>query len=220
MRALERSPPPLHTKTLPIPVAKGRIVWVWFTLAGMVVGYLLVHPFAMLAYSLGPRLPHLPMDFPFWGHHIRTSFGAEMMVMGGAFAFLGGVAGLCLGMWYVQKERWIAENLESQRRLAALETLGELMVTLAHHIRNANVVIGGFSARILKNTEDPEMQRQLKLIQKASLEIEAVIASLESLSQIDHVRYIGEWETRMIDLNQELKARLVAAEAARKSNER
>ena len=213
MRALERSPPPLHTKTLPIPVAKGRIVWVWFTLAGMVVGYLLVHPFAMLAYSLGPRLPHLPMDFSFWGHHLRTSFGPEMMIMGVAFAFMGGAAGLCLGLWYVQKERWVAENLESQRRLAAMETLRELMVTLAHHIRNANVVIGGFSARILKNTEDPEMQRQIKLIRQASLEIEAIIASLESLSQIDRTQYIGAWETKMIDLSQELKSRLAAFES-------
>ncbi len=186
------------------------MVWPWFTLAGMVAGYLLMHPFAMLAYSLGPRLPYLPMDFSFWGHHLLTSFGPEMMVMGVAFAFMGGVAGLGLGLWYVQKERRIAENLESQRRLAALETLKELMVTLAHHVRNANVVIGGFSVRILKNTEDSEMQRQLKLIQKASQEIEAVIASLESLSQIDRTEYIGAWETKMIDLNQELTARLAA----------
>jgi len=87
------------------------------------------------------------------------------------------------------------------------------MVTLAHHIRNANVVIGGFSARILKNTEDPEMQRQIKLIRQASLEIEAIIASLESLSQIDRTQYIGAWETKMIDLSQELKARLEAFES-------
>lgn len=195
------------------------MAWLWFTLAGMVVGYLLVHPFAMLAYSLGPRLPQIPLDFSFWGHHLRISFGLEMVVMGAAFAFMGGVAGLCLGLWYVQKERWVAEKIESERRLAALETLGELMVTLAHHIRNANVVIGGFSSRLLKNTDNPEVQRQSQLIQQASREIEAVIASLESLSQVEHARYIGEWETKMIDLNQELKARLAAAESARKSHE-
>jgi signal transduction histidine kinase len=191
------------------------MVWLRFTLAGMVVGYLLVHPFAMLAYSLGPRLPQLPMDFSFWGFHLRTSFGPEMLIMGVAFAFMGGAAGLCLGLWYVQKERWVAENLESQRRLAAMETLRELMVTLAHHIRNANVVIGGFSARILKNTEDPEMQRQLKLVQQASQEIEAVIASLESLSKIDRTHYIDAWETKMIDLSQELTSRLAALESSR-----
>ena len=44
------------------------------------------------------------------------------------------------------------------------------MVTLAHHIRNANVVIGGFSSRMIKNLPDPEVQRQLQLIQQASRE--------------------------------------------------
>ena len=44
------------------------------------------------------------------------------------------------------------------------------MVTLAHHIRNANVVIGGFISRMIKNLPDPEVQRQLQLIQQASRE--------------------------------------------------
>ncbi len=193
----------------------GKSKIIWFTLAGMLLGYLLIHPFAMLANTLGPRLTHLPMDFSLWGHHLRISFGPEMLAMGGAFAFMGGLAGFFFGIWYYQKERLTMERLESQRRQVALETLQELMVTLAHHIRNANVVIGGFSSRMIKNLTDPEAQRQMQLIQRASREIEAVIASLESLTKIDHARYIGDWETRMIDLKQELEARLAAFESPR-----
>ncbi len=194
-------------------MSKSKILW--FTLAGMLVGYLLIHPFAMLASILGPRLPHLPMGFSFWGHHLRVSFGSEMLVMGTAFAFMGGLAGFFFGIWYYQKERLTAERLESQRRQVALETLQELMVTLAHHIRNANMVIGGFSSRMIKNLPDPEAQGQLQLIQQASREIEAVIASLENLSQIDRARYIGKWETTMIDLKRELEARLAAFKSSR-----
>jgi signal transduction histidine kinase len=194
---------------------KGWILQVGFTLAGIVVGYLLMHPFAMLAYTLGPQSPHTPMDISIWGHQIHLAFGADMLAMGGAFAFMGGLAGFFFGIWYYQKEGLMAQRLESQRRQVALETLQELMVTLAHHIRNANIVIGGFSSRMLKNQHNPEVQRQLHLIQRASREIEAVIASLESLSQIDRARYIGEWETRMIDLKQELEARLAAFESPR-----
>jgi signal transduction histidine kinase len=192
---------------------KSRIIW--FTLAGMLLGYLLFHPFAMLANTLGPRLPYFPNEFSFWGHHLRVSFGPEMLTMAMAFAFMGGLAGFFFGIWYYQKERLTAEKLESQRRQVALETLQELMVTLAHHIRNANHVIGGFSSRMIKHLPDPEVQRQLGLIQKASREIEAVIASLENLSQIDHAQYIGEWETKMINLKQELEARLAAFESPR-----
>ncbi len=189
---------------------KSKIIW--FTLAGMLVGYLLVHPFAMLANTLGPRLPYSPKEFSFWGHHLRVSFGPEMLAMGMAFAFMGGLTGFFFGIWYYQKERLMAERLESQRRQVALETLQELMVTLAHHIRNANVVIGGFSSRMIKNLIDPEVQRQLQLIQQASREIEAVIASLEGLSRIDRTSYVGAWETKMIDLKQELAARLAVFE--------
>lgn len=194
---------------------KSKIIW--FTLAGMFLGYLLIHPFAMLANTLGPRLPHFPMDFPFWGHHLRISFGPEMLAMGMAFAFMGGLAGFCLGIWYLQKERLTEERLESQRRQVALETLQELMVTLAHHIRNANVVIGGFSSRLIKQAPDPEAQRQFEMIQQASREIDAVIASLESLTEIEHTRYIGAWETKMIDLKKELEARLKAAEGPKET---
>jgi signal transduction histidine kinase len=194
-------------------IRKSRIIW--FTLAGMLLGYLLVHPFAMLANTLGPRLSHIPMEFPFWGHHLQVSFAPEMLAMGGAFAFMGGLAGFFFGIWYYQKEKLTAQRLESQRQHVALETLQELMVTLSHHIRNANVVIGGFSSRMIKNLPDPEVQRQCNLIQQASQEIEAVIASLESLSHVDRTRYIGEWETRMIDLKKALEARLAAFESSR-----
>jgi signal transduction histidine kinase len=192
---------------------KSRIIW--FTLVGMLLGYLLFHPFAMLANILGPRLSHFPMEFSFWGHHLRVSFGPEMLAMGGAFAFMGGLAGFFFGIWYYQKEKLTAQRLESQRRHVALETLQQLMVTLAHHIRNANVVIGGFSSRMIKNQPDLELQRQMQLIQRASREIEAVIASLESLSEVNRTRYIGEWETRMIDLKQALEARLAAFESSK-----
>ncbi len=193
----------------------GKRKIIWFTLAGMVLGYLLIHPFAMLASTLGPRVPHFPMGFSLWGHHLRVSFGPEMLAMGLAFAFMGGLAGFFFGIWYYQKEKLTAQRLESQRRQVALETLQELMVTLAHHIRNANYVIGGFSSRLHKHLADPEVKRQLEMVQRASREIEAVIASLESLSQVNRARYIGEWETRMIDLKQSLEAKLAAFESLR-----
>lgn len=184
------------------------IKMVWFTLGGVLLGYLLVHPFAMLAYTLGPQHPHEPWDFTLWGRQVRVSFSTDMLAMGLAFAVMGGVAGFFLGAWYLQKERLALARLESERRLAALETLRELMVTLAHHIRNANVVIGGFSARLEKRLTDPEMSRQLLMIHGASQEIEAVIASLESLTEIDRTHYVSAWETKMIDLKKELEARL------------
>jgi len=174
----------------------------------MALGFLLVHPFAMVANTLDPLHPHQAMDFSLWTAQLRLAFSRAMLTMGVAFALMGGVAGFGLGAWHLQKERWMAEKLESQRRLAALETLQELMVTLAHHIRNANVVIGGFSSRLQKRAPDPEMQQQLQMIHRASHEIDAVIKSLENLAEVNAVPYVNGSLARMIDLKKELEARL------------
>ena len=128
--------------------------------------------------------------------------------MGGAFAFMGGIAGFCLGAWSLQKERWMAEKLESERRLAALETLRDLMVTLAHYIRNSNMVIGGFSSHLLKHIADVDFAHKLQMIQQASREIEAVVNSLQNLTEISTVQYATEGQARMIDLKKELEAHL------------
>ena len=49
------------------PGPKGAITMVWFTLGGMALGFLLVHPFAMMAYTLGPQHAGLSLDPSFWG---------------------------------------------------------------------------------------------------------------------------------------------------------
>ena len=187
---------------------KGRISQLGFTLAGMVIGYFVVHPLAMWAYTLGPQHGRLRRDLAFWGREFLLAYSPGMIHMGVAFALMGAVAGFSLGAWHLQKERLAAEELESQRRLIALETLRELMVTLAHYIRNANVVIGGFSANLLKHTQDPEFQGRLQIIQQASREIEAVITSLQNLTEISTVKYTTEGQARMINLKKDLEALL------------
>lgn len=184
----------------------------WFTLAGMVSGFLLVHPFAMMAYTLTPQHERLPLDLSFWVRELRLAFSPGMLHMGLAFILLGGVTGTSLGAWYLQKERLAAAKLESQQRLAALNTLREVMVTLAHYIRNANVVIGGFSVKLLKQVTDPELKNRLQLIHQASRQIEAVVASLQNLTEINTVPYTADGQARMIDLKKELEAHLTASD--------
>jgi signal transduction histidine kinase len=180
----------------------------WFTLGGMAVGYLLMHPFAMLAYIIGPQHPHTPWDLTLWGRQLHLSFSRDMLAMGLAFAFMGGVAGFILGAWHLQKERLTAARLESQKRQAAMDTLHQLMVTLAHHIRNANLVIGGYSARLHKSLPDSQWRQPLEMIHQASHEIDAVIKSLENLAEVTAVTYVNGSQARMIDLKKELEARL------------
>jgi signal transduction histidine kinase len=184
----------------------GRLII--FILAGMAAGYILMHPFAMLAYMLGPHHPQGSWDASLWAHQVHNAFSAEMLVMGLAFSLMGGVAGFGLGAWYLQKESLVLEQLETERRQATLDAVREFMVTLAHHIRNANLVIGGFSKHMQRHISDPELIRQAEMIHRASHEIDEVILALENVSQLDHTQYIDGWRTKMIDLKKALEAHL------------
>jgi signal transduction histidine kinase len=194
----------------------GKIIW--FTLAGAAVGILLVHPVAMLAYAVGHYHPSGPVNPAFVLDLLRRAFGPGLVHMGLFFAILGGAAGLSVGYWFLEKKRLLDETLECQRSLAALETLRELMVTLAHYIRNANVVIGGFSARLLKQCPAPDLQEELRLIQEAAEEIDAVIAALQNLTKISTTEYTASSHELMIDLKKELEARLAKARSSKDQN--
>jgi signal transduction histidine kinase len=116
-----------------------------------------------------------------------------------------------LSCWKRLLDMSLAEQMESARRLAALDTLQALMVTLAHYIRNANLVIGGFSDQLRRHAADPKEKEHLELVHQASREIDAVIDSLQSLTQISATQYIVGGTARMIDLKKELDQRLAAS---------
>jgi hypothetical protein len=61
----------------------------WVTLAGMALGYILVHPFALLAYMLTPQQPQVVLDSSLLGRQLHLAFSRDMLVMGAAFAFMG-----------------------------------------------------------------------------------------------------------------------------------
>jgi PAS domain S-box-containing protein len=96
----------------------------------------------------------------------------------------------------------------TDRKLTVLKTLQDTMVTLSHYIRNANTVIGGFANRLLKRTTDADSKQGLQLVHQASKEIDAVINSLQRLTEVSTTRYIKDSRVTMIDLKRELEARL------------
>jgi len=198
----------------------GKSKLVWFILAGIGVGILLVHPVARLFYTMGQRPPATPLSIPLVLQALKRAFGPDLLPLGLAFGGLGGAVGWLLGAWFIQKQQLAAEQLACLRGLTALETLKELMVTLSHYIRNANMVVGGFSAHLLKCIDDQQCQEQLHLIQQAAQEIDAVIASLQNLTEINTVEYTASSHELMIDLKKDIEARLAKAQAAQAARQK
>ena len=189
----------------------------WPTLAGMALGFFVIQPLNVLVYNLAPQVRLAFHDINFWKRWLEMTTNSTSIFMGLAFSLLAGITGFWFGSWLYQRDRLAAERMESARRLSALETSKALMVTLAHYIRNANMVIGGFSDHLQRHVSEQRHKDRLQLIHAASREIGAVVDSLQDLVQIRTTEYIASGTAKMIDLQKEIEKRLAATYA---SNER
>jgi signal transduction histidine kinase len=183
-------------------------------LVGMLLGFFVIQPLNVLVYNLAPQIRVEFHNISFWKRLLDMSTDSVSLFMGLFYALVGGITGLCFGLWLYQKDRLQAEQIESARRLTALDTLQELMVTLAHYIRNANMVIGGFSNKLANHLADSQEKQQAELVRQASQKIDLVINSLENLTEISVTQYITSGTARMIDLKQDLDQKLGAADQA------
>ena len=137
---------------------------------------------------------------------VPAAFMLDMAPMGLPFALLGALAGLLLGFWLEARSR----RFEMEKRLLAVDTLRQLMVTLAHHLLNAVQGIGGFAALALRKEKDEDKRRPLEIIKQESIKIEAVVKALQSLESVTTERYTKSSETLMIDIRKELRERMEA----------
>jgi len=107
--------------------------------------------------------------------------------------------------------RLLENRAEIERRKATLDTLEKLTLTVAHYIRNANSTVGGYSRRLLTASHDAATLKKLELIRNASDQIEAVVASLQTIDEKTQTEEVGATEIRMLNIRDtvELKMRLL-----------
>lgn len=176
------------------------------SLLGGALGYLVLHPYAMLVYGLygihgAAKVPTRPVP-PF--REVLSSFDPAMLPMGIPFALLGGVAGLSLGFW-MEVER---QRFEMEKRLLTVETVRRLMTTLAHYLLNAAQIVGGFAARDIRKEQDETIRHHLEAMRDEAMRIEGVVRSLLSLESVKSRRFLENRDSAMIDIQNELRDRL------------
>ncbi len=193
----EEPPGDSHRRTLLLSV-----------LCGAVGGYFLLHPYVMIVYryyeTSSPQ-----RSIAAGGVMMGTLSGVchpDMLPMGIPFALLGGVAGAFFGLWLNGKNR----KVEAEKKLALVEGVRQLMITLAHHLLNAAAGIGGLADLFILKEQDERKKRQLEIMKKEAVRIEAVVKSLQSLKTVTSERYIESSETLMIDIRKELQEKIEA----------
>jgi sigma-B regulation protein RsbU (phosphoserine phosphatase) len=115
----------------------------------------------------------------------------------------------------VERQRLRVAQLESERKTIALETLGQLMVTLSHYLLNTNAIIGGMARRCERVKTDVERISALRTIGEQARKTEAIIAALRKITEIRTTDYAGEGRILMIDLKKEIDEALAGMETSR-----
>ncbi|SPQ01191.1 hypothetical protein NBG4_460014 [Candidatus Sulfobium mesophilum] len=185
--------------------ARCAIMAVFFAL-GALTGHLIVHPYAMVSYSLMDMMRHGSMTMDM-GHVMQSAgsiFEPFMLPMTIAFSLLCGLIALLMAMLYDKKRRLHDGALENERKKASLETLHRLMVTLSHYLLNANTVIGGMIRHCRKHDSKEEVVSSLAVMEEQAHKIDAVIAALRKVTEIRTADYTSEGHGLMIDVEKEI----------------
>lgn len=181
-----------------------------FSILGALLGYLLLHPYTMIVYTLA-HWHQSGKLFWGWGDILDlglAGFKPAMIPMAIPFILSGGVVGLLIGLLVEKKKRLLAAEIENERKKIALETLQQLMVTLSHYLLNANMIIGGKVGRLKRTVSDEELLAAFEIIAEEARKIDTVISTLNKMTEIKTSQYISQGKALLIDLTQEIEESL------------
>ncbi len=210
-------------RVYPAVMHKKTRAWRWlektaYFVVGAGVGHLVVHPYAMVAYSL--------MDMNREGHftirmdHVlsaaRSIFDPVMLPMTISFSLLCGVVALLMGVIRDKKRKLHEAAIENERKKASVDTLHRLVVTLSHYLLNANTVIGGTVRHCRKHESDEEVAVSLRVIEDQAHKIDAVIAALRKITDIKTTDYTSGGHDLMLDIAKEMEEILEQQSRAKK----
>jgi len=175
-------------------------------LLGMIAGYLILHPYTMIAHSLSQIHQGGMMRFQ-WSDFVQelNPFHPTMVPMAVAFVVFGGLTGLLTNIVLERKRRLLDSELQNEKKRIALETLRAIMVTLSHYLLNANMIIGGRVRHCQKRVSDAEILEALSIIEEQGHKIDAVVKSLREVTEVQTTPYTTKDEVKMIDIAKEME---------------
>lgn len=185
-----------------------------FTAFGLLAGYLILHPYTMVV----AMITHLHKQGNLHFHWNDLAFSAmhafqsEMLTMAIPFAFFGGLTGFLIGTIVRRKKRLLEMKYEGEKKEVALQTLKDVMVTLSHHLLNANMIIGGKVRHCRRTVSNKDITDSLEVIEEQGHRIDAVIKALRQVSEVKTTDYTTSGTVKMIDIADEIEAQLKEVE--------
>jgi light-regulated signal transduction histidine kinase (bacteriophytochrome) len=128
------------------------------------------------------------------------AFKPEMFAMALPFAVFGGLTGFLIGWIMDRKRQFIEMKHENEKQEVALQTLAEVIEALAHHLLNANMIIGGKVRRCLKTSNDDDLLQSLAVIQEQGYRVDAVIKAMRNVSRVKTADFATGGQIEMKDI--------------------
>ncbi len=191
-------------------VSKAHHTRILFLLLGMLGGYLILHPYTMFVYAL--MHVHKGQGLHIHLNELRliafAAFKPAMLPMVISFIIFGGAIGLFTGTIIDRNRKLLLTEHENEKKKIAIDTMKELMVTLSHHLLNANMIIGGKVRHSRKVVTNKDILTDLTVIEEQGRKIDAVIKSLREAIEIKTADYTTSGEVKMIDIEKEIENHL------------
>lgn len=185
-------------------------IYLIFSVVGIVVGYLVIHPYSMLLDALmhEQQSGDFHLSWEALGSGALSSFYPMMLPMAISFSFLGGIIGFLTALIVDRKKKLYDAQNENEKNKIALETVNNLMVTMSHYLLNSNTIIGGAVRQCRRLESKQDMLTPFSIIEEQGRKIDTAVKALGKITEIKTADYASDGQIQMIDIAQELETEL------------
>lgn len=185
----------------------GRYRKTIFSLIGIVVGVVLVHPYVMLVDQITGFRAASGSPWPTASGSLIVAFGPAMLPMTIAIAFFAGLCGLLLGLLFERNQRIVRFQYQARLHRDLTASLNQLLGVVAHYILNSSMMISGNARRLQKNVR-PEDRQKLAAIIKQAEKNEAVLQLMQEAEFLQSIDPSDTTYQKLIDLNRQVEEHL------------
>lgn len=177
------------------------------TLAGILAGIIIVHPYVMLVNRLTGPGPLISQPQNFGDVGFLAIIAPNMLPMTIAFAFFGGICGLLLGLLIERNRRVLHYRYQAELHTNLTAALHQLLDVVSHYILNGSMVISSHSRRLEKKTAREDLPRLAAIIKQAE-QNEAVLKLLKESDFLQQIDPTDATYEKLIELNRKIEAQL------------
>ncbi|MBW1749264.1 MAG: hypothetical protein JRJ37_00895 [Deltaproteobacteria bacterium] len=175
-----------------------------FTLVGILIGVVIVHPYAMLVnrfngsgHTVGSSGDYVATDF-------LAIFTPAMLPMTIAFGFFSGVCGLLLCLLFERNQRILYYQYQARLHCDLMNALHQLLGVLSHYILNSSMLISGHARRLQKKAKEKELQ-SLNVIAFQAEKNEEILKLMQNADFLENIDPSDNTYQKLVDLSRRIE---------------